>query len=226
MEALDHPMAVEEEARTTPYTCRVCGAPFDTREEVVAHWRTHPEEERYPGRTRTATPPPRRNARRTTPPRQTRRAAPKAAPKIDAVQLGLTLSYGLAGQAFGMFGPDPPQARGAVGAAMALTAVPAGAGLTKVAKKTPAYPLLEIVFGSGALLSDLTPLAVPAIVGMYAYAPNEAKKRLRPMTASIMGLILFQTFGPDMPAAPEDLTPIAIPEWIRDLVNGLLPPPE
>jgi hypothetical protein len=109
---------------------------------------------------------------------------------------------------------------------MAITAVPAGAGLNRALKRTPIYPFLETFVGSAGVLNDLAPLGIPALVGMYSYAPDEAKRRLRPMTVSVLGLIVLQSLGPEPPQSPEEMTPIAIPEWIRDLVNGLLPPPE
>jgi hypothetical protein len=124
-----------------------------------------------------------------------------------------------------MFGPEPKDARQAVGTSMAITAVPAGAGLDKALHRTPVYPWLEAFIGGAGILNDLAPLGIPVLVGMYSYAPDEAKRRLRPMTVSVLGLIVLQSLGPEPPATPEEMTPIAIPEWIRDLVNGLLPLP-
>lgn len=225
------------DARPVPYVCRVCGEQFQTREEVVSHWRGHSAEDRARTSSRaqqraardareqaTGAPPRPRGRPRGSTAAPRSKAAPKPAP-VNEVQLGLTLAYGLAGQAFSMFGPEPVEARQAVGLSISMTAIPAGRGLDHVAQKTPAYPVLRAVFGTTSALTELTPLAVPALVGVYAYAPNEVKIRLRPMTTSILGLILLQTFGPDVPPSPEELTPVAIPEWIRDLVNGLLPPP-
>lgn len=210
-------MSVDTESPVDVFTCEVCGAEFDTREDVVTHWR-----ENHSAKAKANSDTPSRKARRS----PTRRATPSTPkpqpPAMSPVRTGLTLSYALAGQAFGMFGPEPKEARGAVAMSIAMTAGQGGYALDRLASRTPFYKLLNGFFGSAGILEDCTPLGIPLIVGMYAYAPDAAKERLRPMAGSVLGLLMLQTFGPEPPEAPGDMTPIALPPWIREFVDGLL----
>lgn len=167
------------------------------------------------------------------PPRQKRR--PKTRPQSNArpsvddmVASVLSMGYGLAGQAVSMWAPPPERARQSLGMSMAITAIPAGRGAQRILKRTPIYPFIAMAAGGIGALDAAAPLGIPLLVGMYGYAPAEAKERLRPMVGSLLGMALLSTYGPEPPAPPEpgDMTPLAMPDWIKELVAGLLPPPD
>lgn len=215
-------MSVDAESPVQVFTCEGCGQEFDTREEVVAHWKAN-HSAKAKAAASNGTP------SRQSGPRRTRRgptkkpSTPKPQPPVmSPVQTGMTITYALVGQAFGMFGPEPKEARNAVAMSMAMTAGQGGYALDRIAARTPFYKLLNGFFGSAGFLEDATPLGIPLIVGMYAYAPEAAKERLRPMAGSVLGLLMLQTFGPEPPASPGDMTPIAMPPWIQEFVDGLL----
>lgn len=222
----ENPVATPEGTADVEFECEVCGEAFRSRNAVVAHWRENHSAKARKAQSEDKNGSPSGKARR-----QTRRRAPRSTtpkpkpPAMSPVRTGLTLSYALAGQAFGMFGPEPKEARGAVAMSIAMTAGQGGYALDRLASRTPIYKLLNGFFGSAGILEDCTPLGIPLIVGMYAYAPEPAKERLRPMAGSLLGLLMLQTFGPEPPQAPGDMTPIALPPWIQEFVNGLLGEP-
>lgn len=151
--------------------------------------------------------------------------APRGRPrKAGRTQQGLTLAYGLGMMAFGAFGPPPAEARQRVAMAGQLTATQTGAALDRGLRKTPLYPLVAAVFGVGAFLDDLAPAALPLVVGVYNYAPPLAQARIRPMARTLAGQVLHQAFG-DAPPELAEVTPVAIPAWIRELTDHLFPEP-
>lgn len=220
----------DTETTVNVWPCEACDEIFATKDEVLKHWReTHSAKARRAQDRETVdtddeTPPQPRSRGRSPKGRPPRKPRPKA-PEMSPVRTGLTLTYALCGQAFGMFGPEPKEARNAVSMSIAMTAGQGGYALDRLASRTPLYKALNGFFGAAGVLEDCTPLGIPLIVGMYAYAPDAAKERLRPMAGSVLGLLMLQTFGPEPPAAPGDMTPVALPPWIQEFVNGLLGEP-
>ena len=220
---------VDEESPVSVFPCHECGEEFDSRDEVVTHWRDAHSAAARKRRGETADARERRRGSQTSGARRTTsRRAPRQprAPQMSPVRTGLTLCYALAGQGFGMFGPEPRGARAAVSQAMMMTAGQGGYALDRLASRTPVYKFLNGFFGAAGVLEDATPLGIPLIVGMYAYAPPAAQDHLRPMAGTLLGMLLLQTFGPEPPSVPEDATPMALPPWIREFVDGLLPRPK
>ena len=188
------------------FICDVCGRSWPSARSLARHRRVHGQG---------AAPPPAPS----TP------SAPRhRGRKAGRTQQGLTLAYGLAAMAFGAFGPPPVEARQRTAMAAQLTAQQTGAALDRGLRKTPIYPLVSAVFGMGAFFDDLAPAALPLVVGVYNYAPPAAQHRIRPMARVLAGQVLHQAFG-DNPPELTEVTPVAIPAWIRELTDHLFPEP-